>query len=46
MSRGMPRDEGQPARADDRRDRFAQDVAMLRRRDELGYDAATLVGAG
>ena len=26
-------------------DRFAQEVAMLRRRDELGYDPATLVGA-
>ena len=26
-------------------DRFAQEVASLRRRDELGYDAATLVGA-
>jgi pimeloyl-ACP methyl ester carboxylesterase len=26
-------------------DRFAQEVASLRRRDELGYDAASLVGA-
>jgi pimeloyl-ACP methyl ester carboxylesterase len=26
-------------------DRFAYEVAMLRRRDELGYDPATLVGA-
>jgi pimeloyl-ACP methyl ester carboxylesterase len=26
-------------------DRFAQEVASLRRRDELGYEAATLVGA-
>jgi pimeloyl-ACP methyl ester carboxylesterase len=26
-------------------DRFAQEVAALRRRDELGYDPATLVGA-
>jgi pimeloyl-ACP methyl ester carboxylesterase len=26
-------------------DRFAQEVAMLRRRDELGHDPATLVGA-
>jgi pimeloyl-ACP methyl ester carboxylesterase len=26
-------------------DRFAQEVAMLRARDELGYDPATLVGA-
>jgi pimeloyl-ACP methyl ester carboxylesterase len=26
-------------------DRFAQEVAMLRSRDEVGYDAATLVGA-
>jgi pimeloyl-ACP methyl ester carboxylesterase len=26
-------------------DRFAEEVAMLRRRDELGYDPATLVGA-
>jgi pimeloyl-ACP methyl ester carboxylesterase len=26
-------------------ERFAQEVASLRRRDELGYDAATLVGA-
>jgi pimeloyl-ACP methyl ester carboxylesterase len=26
-------------------DRFAQEVAMLRRRDELGYDPATLIGA-